>query len=147
MNPLQLGLMLQGTQMVRRMSRDLQADAMPTLTAAEMTMMPQLSGMISTAASFSAISTSALVQPTDEDQRTRTISEGAWLLGMPCLCDSPLNQLLDRQPVCITYFGRLRTSSMDGVALSSPSLHPPRFYRPRPSGVDTRSPVCIMTVS
>lgn len=94
--------MLQGSQMVRRMSRGLQADAMPTLTAAEMTMMPQLSGMLSTAASFSANSTSALVQPADEGQHTRTISEGACLLGMLCLCSFLLNQLLEENFMCGT---------------------------------------------
>ncbi|KAK9862757.1 hypothetical protein WJX84_009102, partial [Apatococcus fuscideae] len=70
-----------GIQMMKHMRRGLQADAMPTITTAEMSMLPQLSGMISIAASFSAISTTMLVQPGDEGHRTRTMSDGGTALA------------------------------------------------------------------
>lgn len=80
-------LLLQGMHMLKHMRRNLSADAMPTISSAEMPFLPQLSGLVSAAASFSAVSTTMLVQadePNAGDQRTRTISDGALLLEDAC---------------------------------------------------------------
>lgn len=79
-------MLLQGMHMMKHMRKNLSADAMPTISSAEMPFLPQLSGLVSAAASFSAVSTTMLVQanePNAGDQRTRTISDGEYLIRVP----------------------------------------------------------------